>query len=80
MRALVNFFKTSPRTKGELVASLIGLILFITLLITGVISMVGDPKFGWLGTIGPISVGLIIICAGIALMNPPLVQKWLQKQ
>jgi hypothetical protein len=78
MKALTDFFRTSPRTKGQLLASLFGLIIFLALLTAGLISMVNDPKIGWLGAIGPLSMGIIIITAGIAMMNPPAFEAWLR--
>lgn len=78
MKAFIRFFKTSPRTKGELFAGICGLIMFSALLIVGLISMVQDPKIGWVGTMGPLSMGIIIICAGIALMNPQALKNWVE--
>jgi hypothetical protein len=71
MQKIVQFFKTSPRTKGEIFSILIGFgILAGMFIVGGIYQFTTNPKD--IGTISFILVGIIFLTAGIGMINPKM--------
>ena len=69
MKAIIRFFKTSPRTKWEIFSILIGFgILAGMFIVGGVYQFAANPKD--FGNISFILVGIIFLTAGIGMINP----------
>jgi hypothetical protein len=75
MKKIVNFFRTSPLTRGQIVVVLIGVILLSGFfIIGGIYQFATDPSS--FSNISFIAVGIILIGFGMIGINPKAVHDW----
>ena len=77
MKKIIDYFKTSPLKKSDIIIRFGSLAVLGFFFITGGAYMLAtNPRD--IGTISFIAVGAILLFAGIWMINPPAMEKWLR--